>query len=77
MNKEFDLKKMKSRKNPYANRLKKQITIRLDNSTIEYFKELSKETGFSYQALINLYLRDCAENRKKPKVTWIESSHPH
>lgn len=75
MKKEYDLKKMKSRKNPYTNRLKKQITIRLDNSTIEYFKELALETGFSYQALINLYLRDCAENHKKLKVEWKESSY--
>ena len=75
MKKEYDLKKMKSRKNPYADRLKKQITIRLDNSTIEYFKELARETGFSYQALINLYLKDCAENHKKLKVEWIESRY--
>lgn len=74
MKKEYDIKNMKSRKNPYANRLKKQITIRLDSSTIEYFKELAGETGFSYQALINLYLRDCAENNKKLKVEWIKSS---
>jgi len=73
MKKEYDLKTMKSRKNPYANRLKKQITIRLDSSTIEYFKELAGETGFSYQSLINLYLKDCAENHKKLKVEWIES----
>ena len=73
MKKEYDLKAMESRKNPYANRLKKQITIRLDNGTIEYFKKLAEETGFSYQALINLYLRDCAENHKKLKVEWIES----
>jgi uncharacterized protein (DUF4415 family) len=72
MKKEYDLNRMKSRRNPYANRLKKQITIRLDNSTVEYFKELSRETGFSYQTLINLYLKDCAENSKKPKVRWIE-----
>jgi uncharacterized protein (DUF4415 family) len=74
MKEEYDLKKMKGRKNPYANRLKKQITIRLDNNTIEYFKELARETGFSYQTLINLYLKDCAENHKKLKVQWIESS---
>lgn len=73
MKKEYDLEKMKGRKNPYVNRLKKQITIRLDKNTIEYFKELSRETGFSYQMLINLYLRDCAENQKKPRVQWIES----
>ena len=75
MKKEYDLKKMKSRRNPYANRLKKQITIRLDKSTIEYFKELARETGFSYQALINLYLKDCAENNKKLKVEWTESGY--
>jgi len=73
MKKEYDLKTMQSRKNPYANRLKKQITIRLENGTIEYFKKLAGETGFSYQALMNLYLRDCAENQKKLKVEWIES----
>lgn len=75
MKKEYDLKKMKSRKNPYANRLKKQITIRLDENTIEYFKDLAEETGFSYQALINIYLRNCAENQKKLKVEWIESGY--
>jgi uncharacterized protein (DUF4415 family) len=75
MKKEYNLKTMKSRKNPYANRLKKQITIRLDSSTIEYFKDLAQETGFSYQSLINLYLKDCAENHKKLKVEWIESSY--
>ena len=75
MKKEYDLKKMKSRKNPYANRLKKQITIRLDNHIIEYFKELARETGFSYQALINLYLKECAENHKKLKVEWIEPNY--
>ena len=73
MKDEYDLENMKGRKNPYAKRLKKQITIRLDNRTIEYFKQLARETGFSYQTLINLYLRDCAENHKKPKVQWIES----
>jgi len=72
MKKEYDLYKMKSRKNPYANRLKKQITIRLDHNTIEYFKQLSKETGFSYQTLINLYLKECAENNKKLRVQWVE-----
>lgn len=72
MKKEYDLKKMQSRKNPYVDRLKKQITIRLENGTIEYFKDLARETGFSYQALINLYLKDCAENHKKPKIEWIE-----
>jgi len=29
MKKEYDLSKMKSRRNPYAKRLKKQLTIRM------------------------------------------------
>jgi len=60
----------KSIQNPYAKRLKKQITIRLDEDTIEYFKDLAEEKGIPYQSLINLYLRDCAERQKKLKVKW-------
>ena len=58
MKKHYDFSKAK--RNPYARRLKKQITIRLDTDTLEYFKELSEETGIPYQTLINLYLRECA-----------------
>jgi len=68
---EYDLSKMKRRKNPYAKRLKKQITIRLDEETIRYFKALAEETGLSYQNLINLYLRDCAEQRRKLTLGWV------
>ena len=57
-------------KNPYAPKLKKQITINIDSSTIEYFKELSKVNGIPYQTLINLYLADCAANQKKPDIKW-------
>ncbi len=60
----------KSIKNPYAKRMKKQITIRLDADTLEYFKDLAEEKGIPYQSLINLYLRDCAETHKKLKVKW-------
>jgi len=60
----------KSIKNPYAKRMKKQITIRLDEDTIDYFKNLAEEKGIPYQSLINLYLRDCAETHKKLKVEW-------
>ena len=68
MKKEYDFSK--SRKNPYAAGLKKQVTIRLDRSTIEYFKHLAGETGIAYQQLINLYLRDCATTAKKLKFKW-------
>lgn len=57
-------------KNPYAKRLKRSVTIRLDDSTVEYFKALAEETELPYQSLINLYLRDCAATRRKPSLTW-------
>lgn len=57
-------------KNPYTSRLKKQITIRVDEETIEYFKSLAEETGISYQNLINLYLRYCVEKKKKISFDW-------
>jgi uncharacterized protein (DUF4415 family) len=60
----------KAKPNPYAKRLKKQITIRVDDNAIEYFKKLSEELGVPYQSLINLYLRDCAEANRKLKLKW-------
>jgi predicted DNA binding CopG/RHH family protein len=70
MKAEYDLAKMKSRKNPYAKRLKKQITLRLDPEVIEYFKQKSEETGIPYQTLINLYLQDCRNSRRELKMSW-------
>ena len=60
----------KSIKNPYINRLKKSITIRLDTDTINYFKALSKDSGIPYQTLINYFLSQCAKDKKKPEVVW-------
>ncbi len=68
MRAEYDFSKGK--KNPYAKRLKKQITIRLDEPTIAYFKELAEETGVRYQTLINLYLRDCAASKRRLSMAW-------
>lgn len=59
-----------SKKNPYDKLLKKQITIRIDEDTIAYFKSLAEEKGIPYQNLINLYLRDCAESKRKMKIRW-------
>jgi len=59
-----------ARRNPYARRLKRQITIRLDEPTIEYFKDLAADAGMPYQALINLYLRDCAAQRRRLAIRW-------
>ena len=65
MRKQYSFKK--SRPNPYAKRLKKQVTIRLDAETIGYFKALAEEMSVPYQTLINLYLRDCATSRRRLK----------
>ena len=66
MRKEYDLSKMKGRRNPCARRLKKQVTIRLEIDVIEYFKALAEETGIPYQNLINSYLRDCVVSGRRP-----------
>ena len=70
MKKEYDLSKMKSRKNPYASKLKKPITMRLSEDVIEYFKGMAKESGVPYQSLINLYLRDCISHHRKVDISW-------
>lgn len=61
----------KSTGNPYAKRLKKQITIRIDEDTISYFKEMAEEKGIPYQSLINLYLRDCAKEHRQLETNWV------
>jgi len=71
MRNHYDFKTMKDEKNPYIKNLKQPITIRLDKSTIAYFKSLAAELGMPYQNLINLYLRDCALNRKKLSLKWV------
>ena len=70
MRKEYDFSKMKGRKNPYAKRLKKQVTIRMGVDIIDYFKKMSEKTGIPYQNLINLYLRDCVHSRRKISIKW-------
>jgi len=68
MRKEYDFSRAK--KNPYARSLKRQVTIRVDENTINYFKGLAQELDVPYQTLINLYLRDCAASSKKPSLKW-------
>jgi uncharacterized protein (DUF4415 family) len=70
MKKEYDFSKMKSRKNPYASKLKKPVTIRLSEDVIDYFKNMAEESGVPYQSLINLYLRDCANHNRKVDIQW-------
>jgi uncharacterized protein (DUF4415 family) len=68
MRKEYDFPK--SRKNPYAKQLKRQVTIRLDTAVVEYFKQLAAELGMPYQNLINLFLRDCAMHKRRLAIQW-------
>jgi uncharacterized protein (DUF4415 family) len=70
MKPEYDLSTMKSRKNPYASKLKKSVTMRLGEDVIAYFKGMAEESGVPYQSLINLYLRDCVANHKKIDINW-------
>ena len=68
MRTEYDLSKMKFKRNPYAARLKKPVTIRLGTDIVSYFKSMAKEMGVPYQNLINLYLRDCVQTHRK--IEW-------
>lgn len=57
--------------NPYAKKLKKQVTIRLEEEVVAYFRELSEETEIPYQTLINLYLKDCVKSQRKLSLEWV------
>ena len=68
MREEYDFSN--ARMNPYAKRIKKQITINIDEDTIDYFKGMAAKSGIPYQTLINLYLADCAEKKRQPAISW-------
>ena len=68
MRKRYDFSRAKP--NPYAKRLKRELTLRLDERTVDYFEKLSEETGISSRTLINLYLRECAASRKRLALQW-------
>ena len=70
MRDEYDIMRLNPRKNPYTKRLRKQITININNETVAYFKAQSEEVGIPYQTLINLYLSDCAAQGRKLNLSW-------
>lgn len=70
MRKEYDIRNLNPRKNPYSNRIKKQVTINLDGTVIDYFKTMSQKSGIPYQTLINLYLSDCVESKRELRISW-------
>ena len=67
---EYDLSQMKSRRNPYASKLKKSVTMRLSEDVVQYFKGMALDAGVPYQSLINLYLRDCLAHNRKLEIKW-------
>jgi predicted DNA binding CopG/RHH family protein len=70
MREEYEIENLNPRKNPYTKKLKQQITINIDSSVISYFKKMAETTGIPYQTLINLYLNDCASNKRKLEIQW-------
>ncbi len=68
MRKNYDFSR--GTKNPHAKHLKKQVTIRLEQATIDYFKALADDVGIPYQTLINLYLRDCVAANRRISLDW-------
>ena len=68
MRKHYDFSQAKP--NPYAKRLKREVTVRLDEGTVEYFEAIAAETGIPARTLMNLYLRECAASRKRLALHW-------
>lgn len=64
MKAEYDLSKLKSRRNLYASKLKKSVTMRLSED----------EAGVPYQTLINLYLLECLANSRKVQIKWPQAA---
>jgi len=70
MKAEYDLSKLKSRRNPYASKLKQPVTMRLSEDVVAYFKRMAADAGVPYQSLINLYLRDCVMQHRHVEIAW-------
>jgi uncharacterized protein (DUF4415 family) len=70
MKREYDFSTMPARRNPYAAKLKKPVSMRLSEDVLDYFKAMAAESGVPYQNLINLYLRDCVIKHRKLKISW-------
>lgn len=70
MREEYEIEKLNPRPNPYAKKLKKQITLNIDADTVDFFKIQSAKSGIPYQTLINLYLSDCATNGRQLHMSW-------
>lgn len=65
MREEYNIKELNPRKNPYSERLKQQVTMNMNTSTVAYFKKMAASSGIPYQTLINLYLDECVKRELK------------
>jgi predicted DNA binding CopG/RHH family protein len=70
MKTEYDLSALQSRRNPYAQKLKKPVSMRLSEDVVSYFKNMASTAEMPYQSLINLYLRDCMIQHRKLQIAW-------
>ncbi len=68
MKKEYDFSD--AVKNPYTRQSRRLVSIRLDKSVIEYFKDVAVKVNMPYQTLINSYLQDCVKEKRMPSVSW-------
>ncbi|MDE6672087.1 MAG: BrnA antitoxin family protein [Ruminococcus sp.] len=70
MRDEYNIEELNPRKNPYAKKLRQQITINIDCKVIDFFRQMSADSGIPYQTLINLYLADCMNKNRKIDISW-------
>jgi predicted DNA binding CopG/RHH family protein len=70
MRKSYVFSTMEGKKNPYASKLKKPVTMRLSEEVVDYFKAMAESSGVPYQSLINLYLKDCMDQNRKVDINW-------
>lgn len=70
MREEYDFSD--SRPNPYVGRLRRRVTMNLDDENVDYFKEEARRTGVPYQTLINLYLTECRQSKRR--LTFAKTS---
>lgn len=70
MRDEYNIEELNPRKNPYVRKNKQQITINIDSEAIDFFRNMATKSGIPYQTLINLYLKDCAENNRMINISW-------
>lgn len=57
-------------RNPYYEKLTKEVTFRLDKEAIQYFQRLADDRHISLERMLNIYLCECMENKHEPHFPW-------